>query len=155
MNQKLLWDFKSFDALSNHELYELLRLRNEVFIVEQNCIFPDLDGKDQKCHHLLGSENGVLMAYARIVPPGISYEYPSIGRVLVSPLGRGKMFGVELMKMSVASLEEIYGKSTIRIGAQLYLKKFYGSFQFEQSGEIYVEDGIEHIEMTRLPDRVE
>lgn len=155
MNQKLQWDLKSFDALSTHELYELLRLRNEVFIVEQNCIFPDLDGKDQKCHHLIGSENGVLMAYSRIVPPGLSYEYPSIGRVLVSPLGRGKMFGIELMEISISSLEEIYGKSTIRIGAQLYLKKFYGSFQFEQSGEIYEEDGIDHIEMTRLPDFVE
>lgn len=155
MTQKLQWDIKSFDALSNHELYELLRLRNEVFIVEQNCIFPDLDGKDQGCYHLIGKENGVLMAYSRIVPPGLSYEFPSIGRVLVSPSGRGKMYGIELMEKSIASLEEIYGKSTIRIGAQLYLKKFYGSFQFEQSGEIYEEDGIDHIEMTRLPDFVE
>lgn len=155
MNLKLQWDIKSFDALSNQELYELLRLRNEVFIVEQNCIFPDLDGKDQKCHHLLGTENGELMAYSRIVPPGLSYEHPSIGRVLVSPSGRGKMFGVELMEISIARLEEIYGKSAIRIGAQLYLKKFYESFRFEQSGEIYEEDGIDHIEMTRLPDFVE
>ncbi|WP_159467156.1 GNAT family N-acetyltransferase [Dyadobacter sp. 3J3] len=155
MNLKLQWDIKSFDALSNHELYELLRLRNEVFIVEQNCIFLDLDGKDKICHHLLGTENGVLMAYTRIVPPGIAYELPSIGRVLVSPLGRGKMFGIELMEKSIASLEEIYGKSAIRIGAQLYLKKFYESFRFEQSGEIYEEDGIDHIEMTRLIDFVE
>ncbi|MEO6686712.1 MAG: GNAT family N-acetyltransferase [Dyadobacter sp.] len=155
MNLKLQWDFKSFDTLSNQELYALLRLRNEVFIVEQNCIFPDLDGKDQICHHLLGTENGVLMAYSRIVPPGISYECPSIGRVLVSPLGRGKMFGIELMEKSIACLEEIYGKSKIMIGAQLYLKKFYGSFKFEQSGDIYEEDGIDHIEMTRLPDFVE
>lgn len=149
MNQKLHWDIKSFDALSNLELYELLRLRNEVFIVEQNCIFPDLDGKDQKCHHLLGTENGVLMAYSRIVPPGVSYEYPSIGRILVSPNGRGKMFGIELMEISIITLEEIYGKSTIRIGAQLYLKKFYGSFDFVQTSEVYEEDGIDHIEMTR------
>jgi ElaA protein len=149
MNLKLKWDIKSFDALSNLELYELLRLRNEVFIVEQNCIFPDLDDKDQKCHHLLGTQNGNLMAYSRIVPPGLSYTYPSIGRILVSPQGRGKMYGMELMERSITVLEGIYGKSIIRIGAQLYLKKFYESFQFEQSGEIYIEDGIAHIEMTR------
>ncbi|GLU55997.1 GNAT family N-acetyltransferase [Dyadobacter frigoris] len=149
MNLKLQWDTKSFDALSNQELYELLRLRNEVFIVEQNCIFPDLDGKDQKCYHLRGMENGNLMAYSRIVPPGISYEYPSIGRILVSPLGRGKMFGIELMEQSITKLEEIYGEAIIRIGAQLYLKRFYESFGFVQSGEIYDEDGIDHIEMTR------
>ncbi|MBE9464855.1 GNAT family N-acetyltransferase [Dyadobacter subterraneus] len=155
MNQKLQWDIKSFDVLSNQELYELLRLRNEVFIVEQNCIFPDLDGKDQNCYHLLGRENGILMAYSRIVPPGISYEYASIGRILVSPLGRGKQFGIELMDISILKLEEIYGKSVIRIGAQLYLKKFYESFGFVQSGEIYDEDGIDHIEMTRTNNIVE
>ena len=149
MNLKLQWDLKSFDALSNHELYEVLRLRNEVFIVEQNCIFQDLDNKDQKCHHLLGTQDGILMAYSRIVPPGLSYTEPSIGRILTSPRGRGKMYGQELMGKSIAVLEEKYGKSTIRIGAQLYLKNFYESFQFRQSSEIYDEDGISHIEMTR------
>lgn len=149
MNLKLQWDLKSFDQLSNQELYELLRLRNEVFIVEQNCVFPDLDGKDQQCYHLLGTENGNLMAYSRIVPTGLSYNVPSIGRILVSPLGRGKMYGIELMEKSIDALEEIYGKSVIRIGAQLYLKRFYESFQFRQSGEVYDEDGIAHIEMTR------
>ena len=149
MNLKLQWDLKSFDALSNHELYEVLRLRNEVFIVEQNCIFQDLDSKDQKCHHLLGTQDGILMAYSRIVPPGLSYTEPSIGRILTSPGGRGKMYGMELMERSIAALEEMYGKSIIRIGAQLYLKKFYESFHFRQSGEIYDEDGISHIEMTR------
>jgi ElaA protein len=149
MNLKLQWDLKSFDALSNHELYEVLRLRNEVFIVEQNCIFQDLDNKDQKCHHLLGTQDGILMAYSRIVPPGLSYIEPSIGRILTSPRGRGKMYGMELMERSIAVLEEMYGNSMIRIGAQLYLKKFYESFQFRQSSEIYDEDGILHIEMTR------
>jgi ElaA protein len=149
MNLKLQWDLKSFDTLSNHELYEVLRLRSDVFIIEQNCIFQDLDGKDQKCHHLLGTQDGMLMAYSRIVPPGLSYTDPSIGRILTSPQGRGKMYGLELMERSIAVLEEMYGKSTIRIGAQLYLKKFYESFQFRQSSEIYDEDGIAHIEMTR------
>jgi ElaA protein len=146
---KLHWVVKSFEQLSTRELYELLRLRNEVFIVEQNCVFPDLDGKDQQCHHLLGTESGNLMAYSRIVPPGLSYVYPSIGRILTAPSGRGRKYGIELMERSIAILEERYGATPIRIGAQLYLKKFYESFQFRQSGEVYDEDGIDHLEMTR------
>ncbi|MCF2444675.1 GNAT family N-acetyltransferase [Dyadobacter sp. CY345] len=151
MNLKLQWSLKSFDELTNYELYELLRLRNEVFVIEQKCVFLDQDNKDQKCHHLLGIDNGSLMAYTRIVPPGLSYEYPSIGRVVVSPAGRGKSYGNELMRMSIQFLEDLYGLSAIRIGAQLYLRAFYESFGFEQSSEIYDEDGIDHIEMTRLP----
>lgn len=142
------WSLKSFQELDVYELYELLRLRNEVFVIEQNCIFPDQDNKDQKCHHLSGTYEGNLMAYARIVPPGLSYEYPSIGRVVVSPAGRGKSYGVELMHKSIKVLTELYGPSIIRIGAQLYLTKFYESFGFKQSSEVYDEDGIDHIEMT-------
>lgn len=149
MNQKLQWSFRSFDELTNHELYEILRLRNEVFVVEQNCIFLDQDNKDQLCHHVSGTEDEKLMAYTRIVPPGLSYEYPSIGRVVVAPAGRGKSFGVELMRMSIHFLYTRYGPSPIRIGAQLYLRKFYESLGFVQTGEIYDEDGIDHIEMLR------
>lgn len=150
MNLKLQWSIKSFEELTNYELYELLRLRNEVFVVEQKCIFLDQDNKDQNCHHLLGMDNGVLIAYTRIVPPGLSYDYPSIGRVVVSPAGRGKSYGNALMRKSIQILEDLYGLSAIRIGAQLYLKTFYESFGFEQSSEVYDEDGIDHIEMTRF-----
>ena len=150
MNLKLQWSCKRFEELTNYELYELLRLRNEVFVLEQKCIFLDQDNKDQKCHHILGADGGNLMAYARIVPPGLSYANPSIGRVVVSPEGRGQAYGVELMQISIKTLEEIYGKREIKIGAQLYLKKFYGSFGFEQTSEIYDEDGIDHIQMTRF-----
>ena len=149
MNVKLEWVLKKFDELSNEELYQLLRLRSEVFVVEQGCNFMDMDNKDQKCHHLLGKKNGQLLAYSRIVPQGVSYEFPSIGRIVVSQQGRGTGLGVELLNISISTVEELYGKTIIRIGAQVYLKKFYQSFGFIQSGDIYLEDDIEHIEMTR------
>ncbi|KAA6434013.1 GNAT family N-acetyltransferase [Dyadobacter flavalbus] len=149
MNLKLDWRFQTFDELTNEELYQILRLRSEVFVVEQRCTFLDADNKDQKCRHLSGYLDGKLMAFSRIVPPGISYEYPSIGRIVVSAQGRKSGFGAELLNVSIEKVEQLYGKSTIRIGAQLYLKKFYESFYFVQSGAIYLEDEIEHIEMTR------
>ena len=149
MNLKLEWTIKKFHELANEELYQLLRLRSEIFVVEQQCNFMDMDNKDQKSHHLLGMKEGQLLAYSRIVPPGISYEYPSIGRIVVSSQGRGMGLGIELMQISISTLENLYGNNSIRIGAQLYLKKFYESFGFEKSSDIYLEDNIEHIEMTR------
>jgi len=150
MNFKLDWYLKRFEELSIEELYELLRLRSEVFVVEQRCNFMDMDNKDQKCYHLLGRKNGKLLAYARIVPAGLSYAFPSIGRIVVSGDGRGMGFGVELLEVSISKVEQLYGKTTIRIGAQLYLERFYGSFGFQKSSEVYLEDEIEHIEMTRI-----
>ena len=149
MNLKLEWTIKKFHELANEELYQLLRLRSEIFVVEQQCNFMDMDNKDQKSHHLLGMKEGQLLAYSRIVPPGISYEYPSIGRIVVSSHGRGMGLGIELMQISISTLENLYGNNSIRIGAQLYLKKFYESFGFEKSSDVYLEDNIEHIEMTR------
>lgn len=149
MDPKLEWKFKTFDELNTRELYDILRLRNEVFVVEQRCNYLDTDGKDLKSHHLSGYVDGQLVAFARIVPPGVSYEYPSIGRIAVSAKGRGKGYGIALLNESIAKVEKLYGKSAIRIGAQLYLKRFYGSFGFVQSGEVYLEDAIEHIQMTR------
>jgi len=146
---EITWHYKSFEELSKQELYAILRLRNEVFIVEQHCNFQDLDNKDQKCGHLLGMRGELLAAYSRIVPPGVSYEYPSIGRIVVSPAARGTGAGIALLNQSIRQLESIYGKVEIRIGAQLYLKRFYESFGFRQSSEEYVEDEIPHIEMTR------
>ena len=149
MSLKLAWRFKTFAELNTTELYEILQVRNEVFVVEQKCCFLDLDGKDQKSHHLFGYHDGKLMAVSRIVPPGISYEYVSIGRIAVSGQGRGMGYGIELLNESIQKVELLYGKSIIRIGAQVYLKRFYESFHFVKSSDIYLEDDIEHIEMTR------
>lgn len=144
------WTLKKFEELTVTELYEILRLRTEVFVVEQDCVFQDMDNKDQHCYHLLGRKGDPLAAYSRIVPTGISYaDAPSIGRVVTSPQARGEGLGRELMIQSINDLFRVYGESTIRIGAQLYLKKFYESLGFAQSSDIYDEDGIDHIEMTR------
>jgi len=142
------WICKKFDELTPHELYAILQLRNEVFVVEQNCVFQDADNKDQECFHLMGWEEKKLIAYTRIAPAGICYEETSIGRVVTSPSARRKGLGKELMTQSITNLQSLFGKgSAIKIGAQLYLKKFYESLGFVQTSDIYIEDGIEHIEM--------
>jgi ElaA protein len=141
------WTFKPFRQLSTEELYAILRLRSEVFVVEQNCVFLDMDNKDHHCDHLMGWNGDRLAAYSRIVPAGISYVESSIGRIVTSPAARGAGIGRELLVNSIDHLYTLYGKRDIRIGAQCYLKKFYESFRFVQKGEIYLEDGIEHIEM--------
>ena len=148
----ITWYHKYFNDLTTKELYQILQLRNEVFIVEQNCPFQDLDDKDFKCFHLIGFDNDSqkIMAYTRIVPAGISYTEASIGRVVTSPQARGGGIGKVLMEKSIQILEELYGGVSIRIGAQFYLKKFYESFGFQQVGEIYLEDGIEHILMDKI-----
>lgn len=147
----ITWVIKKFNELSPIELYAILRLRSEVFVVEQNCVFLDMDNKDQSSYHLMGWNNDELIAYTRIVPPGISYEQPSIGRVVTSPAARGGGTGKLLMEESIIQSKKHFGNLPIRIGAQLYLKKFYASLGFEQSSDIYDEDGIDHIEMIRQP----
>lgn len=142
---------KAFQELSPNELYDMLRLRSEVFVVEQNCVFPDMDDKDQECHHILFyNEEQVLVATARLVPAGISYpDMMSIGRIVTSQLVRGTGVGKQLVELAIDSCYRLFGKGPIRIGAQLYAKKFYESFGFEQSSEIYDEDGIDHIKMVK------
>lgn len=147
---KLSWTVKKFEALTPYELYNIMWLRNEVFVVEQNCVYQDADYKDQKGWHLMGvDEQGKLMAYVRLLPPGVSYKEPSIGRVVTNPAARGKGAGRELMEMAIQQCEELFGKLDIKIGAQLYLFNFYTSLGFKQTSEIYLEDNIEHIEMIR------
>lgn len=141
------WSLKTFAALSPGELYAILRLRSEVFVVEQNCVFLDQDDKDQECYHLMGTAGNFLAAYTRIVPPGVIYEEASIGRVVTSPLARGSGGGRALMEQSIKTVYEHFGEGVIKIGAQLYLKLFYASLGFVQEGEVYLEDGIEHIYM--------
>ena len=141
------WTCKNFKQLTTEELYAILRLRSEVFVVEQNCVFLDMDNKDIHCHHVMGWKGDLLAGYSRIVPAGISYEESSIGRIVSSPAARGSGVGRELLIRSIDYLYTLHGKRPVRIGAQYYLKRFYESFGFVQKGEIYLEDGIEHIEM--------
>jgi ElaA protein len=148
MNKPILnWTYKYFDELSKKELYTILRLRSEVFIVEQQCNYQDVDGKDLKCHHLMAWDDENLVAYTRIVPPGVSFAEASIGRVLTNAKYRGIGAGITLMEKSIEKVYETYGKRPIRIGAQLYLKKFYESFGFVKCSDEYLEDDIPHIEM--------
>ena len=141
---------KGFEALTPPEMYDMLRLRSEVFVVEQNCVFLDQDNKDQKCHHLLLYSQDELIAYARLVPPGVAYpSFMSIGRIITSPAVRGTGVGKQLMDIAIEECYKLFGTGPIKIGAQLYAKKFYNAFGFEQSGEVYDEDGIDHIEMTK------
>lgn len=142
------WTHKPFVQLSAEEMYQLLRLRSEVFVVEQNCVFLDADNHDQACEHLMGwSESGLLLAYTRIVPARECFAEPSIGRVVTSPAGRGSGIGRELMMRSIALTRQLHGPGPIRIGAQCYLLDFYASLGFETVSEVYLEDGIEHVEM--------
>jgi ElaA protein len=152
------WICKKFDDLSPYELYAILQLRNEVFVVEQNCVYQDADNKDKHSFHLMGWSKGLppeqnekLVGYTRIVPPGIAYALPSIGRVVTSPSVRRTGIGKELMQKSIEETYRLFGKVSIQIGAQLYLKKFYSSLGFMQSGNPYPEDGIEHIPMILPP----
>jgi ElaA protein len=138
---------KPFSELSVQELYELLKLRSKVFVVEQNCVFQDMDDKDQKGLHLLGYAEGELVAYSRLLPPGVSYTEMSIGRVVTDTNRRREGFGVELMKESIKRIAEAYGPGPLRIGAQCYLQRFYEGFGFVVSSEEYLEDGIPHVEM--------
>lgn len=146
----IIWECKSFSKLTKEELYKILQLRNEVFVVEQNCPYQDCDNKDFDAHHLCAWKNGVLVAYTRLLPKGISYpDAVSIGRVLTSPAVRKQNLGRKLMDKSIEEIYSLFGKETILIGAQLYLKKFYESFGFIQIEEPYLEDGIPHITMIK------
>jgi ElaA protein len=145
----IYWEIKAFDALSVHELYDLLRLRSEVFVVEQNCVYLDLDGKDKLSLHLMGAFDGKIVAHARLLDAGISFENASIGRVVVDPKYRDKKWGHGLMREAIAGVKAHFNKTKITIGAQLYLKKFYESHGFVTTSEVYLEDDIEHIEMVR------
>jgi ElaA protein len=147
--EKISWSIKQFNELHPQELYDILRLRSEVFVVEQQCIFLDMDNKDQQCHHLQGKIHDELIVSVRIVPPGISYDEPSIGRVVGSPRFRGVGAGKALMAKAIEETLRLYGIRPIKIGAQLYLKKFYEEMGFEQCSDTYMEDDIPHIKMIR------
>ena len=146
----ITWQCKTFLELTNLELYKILQLRNEVFVVEQNCPYQDCDDKDISAHHLCAWQDEKLVAYTRLLPEGISYpRAASIGRVITSPSIRGQELGKQLMTKSIHQIYHLFGKIPIIIGAQLYLRKFYESFGFVQIDEGYLEDGIPHIHMEK------
>ena len=146
MNE-ITWNFKSFIELTASELYDILKLRSEVFVVEQHCVYLDTDDKDQSAYHFCGWLKGRLVAYTRILPPGISYPEASIGRVVTSPEFRKTGIGRTLMQKSIDIAFNQFNNPTIKIGAQVYLHEFYTTLGFKLSSEEYIEDGIPHIEM--------
>ncbi len=142
---------KEFTKLKNSELYDLLALRTNVFVVEQNCPYPELDYKDQSADHVLIYYQDDLIAVSRILPPQISYPEVSIGRVATAEKVRGQKIGVLLMESNMEFIRKKYGNVAIRISAQTYLQKYYEHFMFKFTGKAYLEDGIPHIEMLYTP----
>jgi ElaA protein len=147
------WQWSAFEQLSVDDLYAVLAVRQEVFILEQRCFYPDLDGIDRAAHHLLGwSHHGgerKLAAYLRCVPPGVKFDEPSLGRVLTAPFARGTGVGKVMMEEALRHAEQLHPGRAIRISAQLYLQRFYEGFGFRVTSAPYDEDGIPHIEMLR------
>lgn len=140
---------KNFDELTTTELYALLRLRSEIFVVEQDCVYQDLDGKDQKALHVIGIKNDVIVAYTRIFKAGDYLAQASIGRVVVKDGERKHGYGIDIMKASIKAVEEMFGETSIALSAQTYLKRFYNSLGFREKGGEYLEDGIPHVMMVR------
>ena len=138
---------KPFQDLTTQELYDLLQLRSEVFVVEQDCVYQDVDGKDQKALHVIGIKEGKIIAYTRLFNSGQYFDTPSIGRVVVKDIERKYGYGHDLIKASIQAIVDNYSESRITISAQTYLKKFYESHGFKKVGEEYLEDGIPHIKM--------
>lgn len=146
---EIQWKIKPFETLSVNELYDILRLRSEIFVVEQNCAYLDLDGKDKLALHLFGEFDGKIVAYSRLFKPEISFDNASIGRVVVDVNYRKRKWGHSLMQEAISEIKLHFDENKITIGAQLYLKKFYESHGFVQTSEMYLEDNIPHIEMER------
>ena len=145
---ELSYILKEYQKLTTAELYEILRLRQEVFIVEQDCPYQDADGRDQPSHHLMGWAEGQLHSYARLVPKGVSYpDYASIGRVITSQHIRRKGYGIPLMQKSIEAIKQLYPGENIKLSAQAYAIPFYTSLGFVTSGTEYLEDDIPHIAM--------
>lgn len=143
------WYYKPFAELTPYELYAIMHLRSEVFVVEQQCPYLDPDGKDLFAWHLMGWNDKTLVAYSRLLPAELAFKEVSIGRVVSSPAYRSKGAGKELMENAIAACTSLFGNQPIRIGAQLYLQKFYESLGFVQVSDMYLEDNIPHIEMVK------
>lgn len=146
---KLIIKTKTFSELSTTELYNILQLRSEVFVVEQDCIYQDIDGKDQNALHVLGYKNNGLIAYTRLFKPGDYFKEASIGRVVVKHHERRFKFGYTIMESSIKAIAKHFKTTEIKISAQTYLKRFYNDLGFNKIGEEYLEDGIPHIAMIK------
>lgn len=147
-NQETTWEIKSFEELSTTELHDLLHLRVDVFVVEQTCPYPEIDGKDPMCIHVLGKDKtGEVIATARIAPAGVIYPEVSIGRVAIREALRSFGLGKVIMKHSIDYCNDELAAASIKIAGQLHLKKFYSDLGFVQISEVYLWDGIEHIDM--------
>tara|TARA_B100002003_G_C14017565_1_gene490807 strand:- start:421 stop:858 length:438 start_codon:yes stop_codon:yes gene_type:complete len=140
---------KKFNELSLSELYQILQLRSEVFVVEQNCVYQDIDGKDDKALHIIGEVNGEIVAYTRCFDKGFYFEESAIGRVVVKDNQRKYGYGHQIMKASIKAIKDHFGTENIKLSAQQYLIKFYESHGFTSIGEGYLEDGIPHIAMVK------
>lgn len=145
--EKILWVCKSFEQLTNTELYCILRLRSEVFVVEQNCVYLDADGIDLQSLHLCGWQGSYLAAYCRLLSPGLAFTEASIGRVITAPGHRGTGLGKLLMQEAIQQAQKSFGTQKIRISAQYHLLEFYRQLGFQPVGEVYLEDDIPHIAM--------
>lgn len=149
--KNIQWQSKQFQQLSNDQLYELLKLRVDVFVVEQDCPYPELDDKDTQfeTRHVTAHCNSKLLAYARLLPPGTSYPEISIGRFAVEESSRHQRIGTKLMEKCLEEAVIIWPEQNIRISAQEYLKEFYENFGFKKVSENYLEDNIPHIAMLK------
>ena len=145
----MIFNIKRFNELSTHELYVILQLRSEVFVVEQDCVYQDLDNKDQNAYHVLGVLDNEIVAYARIFKPGDYFLESSIGRIVVKKEFRKFQYGYKLVENSIQFIENNLQQNTILISAQSYLTKFYNSLGFIRVGEEYLEDGIPNIKMLK------
>lgn len=144
---KIEWKCTAFDELSTHELYAILQLRTEVFVMEQDCAYQDLDGCDQVALHVTGRQDAGLLCYARLLPPGLKYQTPSIGRVITAKSVRGKGLGKSLLKQALADCRQQWPDQAVTISAQQHLESFYQELGFITESEPYLEDGISHIQM--------
>ena len=140
---------KNFSELKLEELYDILQLRSEVFVVEQDCVYQDLDGKDENALHVLGLKNEKIIAYTRVFKPGLYFDEASIGRVVVAKNERQHNYGKDIMKASINAIQVQFKTSEIKISAQCYLHKFYSNLGFKNIGKEYLEDGIPHIAMIK------
>jgi ElaA protein len=143
------WRFAPFGELGAREVHDILQARSAVFVVEQNCVFQDMDGADAASWHLFARRQGAIAAYCRIVPAGVKFAEPSIGRVLTAQAARSTGLGRSLMREAIGRCAALWPGAAIRIGAQLHLERFYGEFGFARASAPYEEDGIPHIEMLR------
>jgi len=148
---ELTWQVAAFDALSTQSLYALLQLRSEVFVVEQNCVFLDMDDRDVQALHLMAWRGDILVACARCFAPGIQFDEASIGRIATRLTVRGGGLGHLLVQQAIAVVTSTWGSQPIRIGAQARLRSFYQGHGFDDMGMPYVEDGIDHLEMVWRP----